>query len=138
MILEAFPLLEQVYSLKEEYLFFNCTCTYEEAVPRLPVISKKFRDSGIPQMDEFTKLLFHWQEEILNSFKRPYGDRKISNAFTENINGRIRTYLAVSNGLTNFQRFGKRVIYALSSDVYYALTSTLDSEKKDKQKRGTL
>lgn len=136
MIMEAFPILAKAYSLKEEYRIFNRECTYEEAVLRLPTISKKFKNSGIGQFDEFTGILFHWQEEILNSFKRPYADRKLSNSFTENINGKIRTYLAVSNGVTNFQRFRKRVIYALSPDIYYALTPKLHSEKMDKKKRG--
>ena len=31
-----------------------------------------------------------------------YDDRKLSNSFTENINGKLRTYLAVSRGISNF------------------------------------
>lgn len=136
MIFESFPILKMAYDLKEEYRKFNRESTYDDACEKLIKLSKKFKNSGIKQFDEFTSILFHWQEEILNSFRRPYGDRKLSNSFTENINGRIRTYLAVSNGVNNFQRFRKRVIFALSSDVYYALTSTLESEKRKGKKRG--
>jgi len=137
MIMDAFPVLFQAYALKEEYRGFNRESTYENAVERLPVITKKFKDSGIRQFAEFTGILTHWHDEILNSFRRPYDDRKLSNAFSENINSKIRTYLTVSNGISNFQRFRKRVIYALSPDVYYALTPMLKSDKRHGKSRGT-
>ena len=136
MILDTFPVLAQAYSLKEEYREFNRKSTYDEACDRFPKIAKSFKNSGIRQYDEFTAILFNWQEEILNSFLRPYDERKLSNSFTENINGKIRTYLAVSRGINNFQRFRKRVIFALSPDVFYALTSSLQSEKRSGKKRG--
>lgn len=136
MILDAFPVLKQAYELKEEYRMMNRNCTYEEAVQKLPIITGKFQNSGIRQFDEFTDILINWHTEILNSFKRPYGDRKLSNAFTENINSQLRTYLSVSRGINNFQRFKKRAVYALSPDIYYALSSTLHSEKIPGKKRG--
>lgn len=136
MIFDTFPVLAQAYGLKEEYRLLNHEGSYEEACEKLPLLSAKFNNSGIRQFDEFTAILFSWQEEILNSFRRPYGDRKLSNSFTENINGRIRTYLSVSNGVNNFEKFRKRVIYALSSDIYYALTPALKSDKRSKKKRG--
>lgn len=136
MIFNAFPVLEQAYVLKEMYRKFNQSCTYDEAVKQLPKIVQQFKNAGIPQYDEFTEILFRWKDKILNSFLRPYGERKLSNAFTENLNGKIETYLNVSNGVSNFQRFRKRVIFALSPDVYYALTSSLHSEKREGKKRG--
>lgn len=136
MIMETFPVLEAAYGLKEEYRKFNKDSTYEEAAARFDTIARKFKNSGIKQYDEFSGILTNWREEILNSFKRPYGDNKLSNSFTENVNGKIKTYLAVSRGINNFQRFRKRVIYALSPDVYYALTACLQSEKNTKKKRG--
>lgn len=136
MILDTFPALAYAYDLKMEYLALNREATYEAVLEKLPALARKFKDSGIPQYQEFTGILFHWQEEILNSFKRPYGTGKLSNAFTENINGKIRTYLTLSNGINNFDRFRKRVIYALSPDVYYALTPTLQSDKRNSKPRG--
>ena len=136
MIMDAFPLLKQAYDLKEEYRLMNRNSTYEEAVEKFPAITKKFQNSGIRQFDEFTEILVNWQPEILNSFKRPSGDRKLSNAFTENVNSQLRTYLNVSKGVTNFQRFKKRAIYALSQDIYYALSQTLQSESITSKKRG--
>ena len=97
----------------------------------------RFRRCGITQYEEFTNILFTWKEEILNSFLRPYNDRKLSNAYTENINSQLRTYLSVSRGISNFSRFRKRVIYALSPDIRYALTSTLSDCRQNRRKRGS-
>ena len=74
---------------------------------------------------------------VLNSYLRPYDDRKLSNSFTENVNGNLRTYLAVSRGISNFNRFRKRVIYSLSKDVQYSLNNSLHSDSVPKRKRGT-
>ena len=43
----------------------------------------------------FLNYLKH-RDEILNSYLRPYDDRKLSNSFTENVNGKLCIYLAVS------------------------------------------
>ena len=48
------------------------------------------------------RILINWRDEILNSYLRPYYDRKLSNSLTENVNGKLRTYLAVSRGISNF------------------------------------
>ena len=84
----------------------------------------------------FLNYLKH-RDEILNSYLRPYDDRKLSNSFTENVNGKLRTYLAVSRGISNFNRFRKRVIYSLSKDVQYSLNNSLHSDSVPKRKRGT-
>lgn len=109
----------------------------DEAAVRINALIDKFKKEEIRQFDEFTAILCTWRNEVPNSFIRPYGDINLSNSFTENINGRIKTYLAVSNGISSFQRFRKRVIFALSPDIYYALTPMLASEKRDRKKRGS-
>lgn len=50
--------------------------------------------------------------------KRVYNSRfrMLSNSFTESINSRIRTYLVVSKGVTNFQKFRKRIVYNKKKD----------------------
>ena len=47
--------------------------------------------------------------------------------------GHVKTG-CLSRGINNFQRFRKRVIFALSPDVFYALTSSLQSEKRSGKK----
>ena len=137
MLFDSFPVLKQAYELKESYRRMNREYSYEEAAAHYDKISDRFRRCGIAQYEEFTNILFTWKEEILNSFLRPYNDRKLSNAYTENINSQLRTYLSVSRGISNFSRFRKRVIYALSPDIRYALTSTLSDCRQNRRKRGS-
>lgn len=82
------------------------------------------------------KYLKNWKEEILNSFLRPYNDHKLSNALTENINGKINTYLTVSRGISNFTRFRKRVLFSLNPNTYYSLTNCLKSDSYKSKARG--
>lgn len=136
MIFDTFPVLYKAYRLKEQYRKINAECSYEEALYQYDEIANAFKCCDIRQYEEFTAILFTWREEILNSFRRPYNDKKLSNAYTENINGKIRTYISVSRGISNFPRFRKRVIYALDPHVMYGLTSNLSSCKRSSKKRG--
>ena len=58
------------------------------------------------------------------------------NALTENINGKLREYITVSNGLSNFDRFRIRVLYALNKHLTYTITDNLRSNKRKGRKRG--
>ena len=137
MIFKTFPELSKAYGLKELYRNMNKDCSYDEATNLYDDMLKAFKTSGIRQFNEFTEILINWRDEILNSYLRPYDDRKLSNSFTENVNGKLRTYLAVSRGISNFNRFRKRVIYSLSKDVQYSLNNSLHSDSVPKRKRGT-
>ena len=136
MLLKLSPLLEEAYFLKERYRYFNRNMSYEEAIENYDVLLKEFMDADIPEYREFVNILKNWKKEILNSFIRPYGDHKLSNAFCENINGKIRDYLSVSRGIGNFCRFRKRVLYALNPRIFYSLSRVLYSNKRQGKKRG--
>ena len=97
MTFKIFLELSKAYSLKELYRNMNKDCSYDEATNLYDDMLKAFKTSGIRPFNEFT-----WRYEILNSYLRPYDDRKLSNSFTENVNGKLRTYLAVSRGISNF------------------------------------
>ncbi len=129
MILESFPDLAQAYDLKEEYMWLDKTITYDNAEEHLSKYIQKLTAAHIPQYEEFLSILRTWKKEILNSFMRPYDDRRLSNALAENINGRIGNYITISKGLTNFNRFRTRIIYALNPDIKYALSSKLNSKR---------
>lgn len=137
MIFDAFPVLSQAYYLKEAYRSMNSTASFDEAAEQYDTILNAFKKSGIKQFDEFISILSNWKEEILNSFLRPYDDRKLSNSLVENFNGKIRTYLSVSKGISNFERFRKRVLYSLSPDIQYALSSNLYTCQNKTKKRGS-
>ena len=136
MIFETFPMLKSAYLLKEYYRDFNKDATYEEANEQFDVILDLFKNSGIPQYDEFIGVLTNWRTEIINSFKRPYANRKLSNSFTEETNGKIKKYISASNGLTNFTRFKNRAIYALDPRIFYALSQNLKTNKIFSKERG--
>lgn len=136
MILNISPVLKEAYFLKEEYLSFNRKMSYEEAVENYDALLSDFEKADIREYREFVSILKAWREEILSSFLRPYGDRKLSNALTENFNGKIRTYLNVSKGIDNFNRFRKRVLFALNDRTFYSLTGKLRSDRKKGKPRG--
>ena len=136
MIMDTFPELGEAYLLKERYRRFNLECDYEDALLGYHEIVQSFVNAAVPEFNEFIGILRNWEEEILNSFKRPYESRRLSNALSENTNGKIRKYLTISNGLVNFPRFRKRVLLALSKDVSYALKPQLVSESLPGRKRG--
>lgn len=121
MILELDENLATAYHLKEMYLQFNREATANNCRARFEHIYEAFVEAQIPEYAEFIITLTNWKEEILNSFKRPYENRKQSNALSEHINSRIRSYLSVSNGVVNFIRFRKRMIYALNKKTLYSL-----------------
>ena len=137
MIKDTFPILGEAYELKEYYRNFNKTATYEEAVEKYDDIVRQFKNSGIPQYNEFTSILVTWKTEILNSFRRPYENRKLSNAYSENINGKLRTYITVSRGLGNFKRFRSRAMYALNPKISFAISDNLKTNKRTGRKRGS-
>ncbi len=128
--------LSLAYYLMKRYQHFNETCSAENAEVQLDALIHDFSASDIPQYRPFTSLLIHWRKEILNSFERPTG-RKQSNALAENINGSISTYLSVSKGNTNFERFRRRILYCLNDKVFYSTTSFLTSLKSEGKKRGS-
>jgi transposase len=84
---------------------------------------------------------FHVVKHLQSNFERlrvdimnrcDYG----SNAFTENVNGKLRTYLSVSKRIGNFERFRKRMFYVLNPDIIYGLTANLSNCKLYQKKSG--
>ena len=103
MLLEISPDLKLAYELKELYRGFNKRCSFEQAGAQLDYLIELFEHSDLDCYKEFISLLKHWKPEIINSFRRPYDDRRQSNALAENINQKLRLLIEVSNGYTNEQ-----------------------------------
>ena len=125
------------FRLKEMYLQFNKEATEENCEQWFNTIYNSFVASNINEFNEFITTLTNWKPEILNSFKRPFDDRKLSNALSENINGQLRTYITISKGISNFTRFRKRAIFALNPKMYYSITNKLSSDKREGNLRGS-
>lgn len=113
MLLDINENLSCAYQLKEMYRKFNAESSFEDAPAWLDEIVSTFTIADIPEYRPFICLLNTYRPYILNSFIRPFDNRKLSNALSENINSQIRANLRVSRGAANFERFRKR-IYSLN------------------------
>ena len=136
MILELNSQLTKAYRLKEKYREFNRSATCDNAREKLEQLLMEFCEANIPEYDPIINMMYTWEEEIIHSFQRPYDDRKLSNALSENINGKINAHITVSRGISNFARFRNRLIYALNDTVMYKVTGFLQSLKRPGKPRG--
>ena len=135
MLLEVSDELKTAYDLKEAYRYFNTHSTYEGAGKELDELISAFAASGIREYEEFILIMITWREEIINSFilSEETGQR-LSNAKSEAMNKQIEMNIVISNGLSNFTRFRKRMIYCYNDKVFYSLTSKLTSLKREFRK----
>ena len=136
MLLSLNPNLSLAYHLKEMYRDFNRTCSFENAPAQLDQLIDAFETADLYCYEEFVSILKNWRTEIINSFQRPFDNRKQSNALTEHVNARLRELITISNGFANFERFRARAIYCLNNHTFYTLTSSLHSNKREGKARG--
>ena len=136
MLLELDEELTLAYDLKESYRNFNAHSTYETAEKDLDELIAAFQKANIKEYEEFINIMITWKKEIINSFiiSEITGDR-LSNAKSESMNRKIKLHISLSNGLANFLRFRKRMLYCFNDNLFVVLTEKLTSMKRDlKQK----
>ena len=136
LLLEVSPELTKAYELMDKYRTFNKIATEDNCEEMLDSLIQKFEEANFSCYTEFVNLVKYWKPEILNSFKRPFENRKLSNAFTENTNERLRTLLDVTNGMANFERFRSRALYCFNTHVFYSLTHSISPKMRKGKKRG--
>ena len=74
------------------------------------------------QLQEYSKTLIEWKQEIINSFiKVPTINKKMNNALIENRNKSIKLLKHSSNGYTNWDRFMNRVLFCLNEDSTFKI-----------------
>ena len=118
--------LREAYELKDSYLLFN-RVDYDSKTREqvFLAIVNRMTDSGINEMVRAGNTLFHWKEEILNSFctdcrwKKVDGKKvqifyRVSNGPIEGRNKYIKMILKLANGYSNFERFRNRCMYSLN------------------------
>lgn len=136
MLLELDDELRLAYELKEAYRDFNSRCSYEKAEEELDNLIFAFAKANIREYDEFIQIMINWKKEIINSFIRSEETgHRLSNAKAEAMNNSIEINIHISNGLANFNRFRKRMIYCFNDRVFYSLTSRLASLKRELKKK---
>lgn len=117
LILDIHPDLRMGYDLKEAYMDFNKTCTYEEAPSLLDDITKSFIKANINEYSDFTTAIINWRAEIINSFIR-YKGKRINNGIAESINAIIKILLYNTRGVRNHERRRKRIMYAVNKSDF--------------------
>lgn len=65
---------------------------------------------------------------------RPIDNHRLSNATAESFNKQIKDYIAISNDVTNFHRFQKRIMLAFNKKVYWSISTNLTSPSKPREK----
>ena len=136
MILELDDELTLAYNLKEAYRDFNFHCSYEKANEELNNLIYEFAKANIKEYEEFINLMINWKDEIINSFIRSeVTGHRLSNAKAESMNDEIETNINISNGLANFTRFRKRMLYCFNDRLFYTLTTKLTSLKRKLKKK---
>ena len=129
MIFDISERLFDAYDLKCRYQLFNEHATADNCELLFDRLLIKFQSTYISEFRSVTETLINWKHEILNSFLRPFDDRKLSNSLAENINSRLRTYISLTNGISNFIRFKKRVLLTLNPRIYYSISGHISSDK---------
>lgn len=137
MLLELDEKLTLAYDLKESYRNFNSHSTYQTASDELDLLIDMFKKADIKEYEEFTNIIITWKNEIVNSFiVSDITGNRLSNAKSEAMNRNIKANISISNGLANYNRFRKRMMYCFNDDLFVILTDKLTSMKRDlKQKQ---
>ena len=117
-LFEAFPDLQKAYDLKEAYIDFNANTKQKDAREGLNEMILKFSECGIKEYEAFYNLLINWYEEIINPFTIVNGKR-INNSYIESRNRNINTIMYNANGLVNFKRVRKRIMYCTNKNDTY-------------------
>ena len=120
LIFKHFPDLEVAFNLKEMYMHFNKNCNVETAPEYLDTIIERFSHCGIPEYEPFYRLLTNWRTEIINSFSMVNGKR-INNSYIESMNAKIEKLIYNSNGIVNYERARKRILYCLNENDTFTL-----------------
>ena len=105
------------YELKEEYIMFNSTFTYEEAKENIDVLIDDFIKANISEYEEFIIMLKNWKEEIVNSFIQIDGKR-INNGIAESINETVSLITYITKGIRNTERRRKRIMYSINKNGF--------------------
>jgi transposase len=113
MILSIDPELDMAWHLKERFIVFNATASYETAPKLLEDLIRDFVLANIPEFSKFTGAINNWRKEIVNSFLM-YKGRRVNNGVAESLNATISTLLFNTRGIRNVERRRKRIMYAIN------------------------
>ena len=105
------------YQLKEKYIIFNATSSYEEAKQNFDGIYNDFVEANVREYSEFVATLSNWRTEIINSFI-VYRGKRINSSVAESMNATISTLIFNTRGIRNSERRRKRIMYAVNKSGF--------------------
>ncbi len=106
-MMQECPELKRLYDLKVKFQeIFDHTRKAERADAKLKVWEKKVAELESQHMDKFLKTLNNWREWILNYFV----SKKVTNAFVEGMNNKIKLIKRVGYGYGNKANFRRKVL----------------------------
>lgn len=135
LLLDVNSELKLAYTLKEMYLLFNRTATFETARKELQLMINDLQNSKIKEYEEIYKMLINWSEEIINSFKIMSNGERISNGKIEARNRDIGKIQSNANGMRNHRRLRCRIMYCINKEPFTFDRLPNNSKNKGK-KRG--
>ncbi len=109
-----YPMLAEAYACKEMFVNINHITSNKNADEHLRNVINSFEKSGLHVFEKYACTLQKWNEEIINSFVFEEG-RRVNNGVIEAINKKIKILHMNGNGMQNFERFKKRVLYSLNN-----------------------
>lgn len=85
--------------------------SYEETEEYYDYFISKISNSLSKSLQNLAKTLIRWKKEIISGYAKNDTGFYLSNAVAEANNNVIQTYINISYGLTNFERFRNRILY---------------------------
>jgi len=110
--------LIESYLFKESFIKATRETKYEDSYKYINGWILTVRSSEIDEFKELMSTFINWEKEIINSFIR-FGDRRLHNGYIEGINNRIKVIKRISYGYKDFNRFRKRIMYVINSDIKF-------------------
>lgn len=117
LMLAIHPDLKKGYELKEKYVLFNATSSYEDAKQHFDEIYNEFSKANIHEYEDFVITLENWRNEIINSFII-YRGRRINSSVAESMNATVSTLIFNTRGIRNSERRRKRIMFAVNKSGY--------------------
>ena len=108
----TFNTLGEIYYAREEFTSQMVKMrSYQETEEFFNYFTNKLDSCIAKPLQKLNKTLKNWKKEIISAYAKNETGFYLTNAVAEANNNTIQTYINISSGLTNFQRFRKRILY---------------------------
>lgn len=107
-----YPEIGEIYYAREEFADTMIKMiSYEETKEYYNNFANKISNSLLKSLQNLAKTLIRWKKDIISGYAKNDTGFYLSNAVAEANNNVIQTYINISYGLTDFERFRNRILY---------------------------